>query len=245
MLEPRITDHAIWLVALLLYLYDAARVLGPRELLLVEGAHGRLAPALGDNPFTSSARALAFGPLHLPHRGVFVVPWGRPWGDAATLTATLEAVGRLRASLGALRWLAALGGALLFVVGPALTVVLGPDAAVLYTAAALYPTVAAAIGTVWWRRSRLGLTVGRSVVLGLEMLVCPAFLPNLVRKVTGRHLIETDAAQLLAATATAEDREESLARLARRAEAVLDDPAADGTTRTGLRSYLTTLRAAR
>ena len=245
MLEPRVTDHAIWLVALLLYLFDAARLLGPRELLLVEHAHGRLAAALGDNPFTAGARALAFGPVHLPHRGVFVATWGRPWSDAAALTATLEAVGRLRASLGIVRVLSALAGVLLFVVGPALTLALGPDAAVLYTAAAVYPTVVAAVAALWWRRRRLRLTAGRSVLLSLEVLVCPAFLPNLVRKITGQHAIETDAAQMLAATATAEVTEELLARLARRTEAMLDDEAVDRAAHPDLRSYLATLRSPR
>ncbi|HEX6212170.1 MAG TPA: hypothetical protein VF136_15415 [Methylomirabilota bacterium] len=244
MLEPRAADHAVWLVALLLYVYDAARLLGPRQMLLVEAAGGRLAPALGDNPFASGARALAFGPLHLPHRGVFVAAWGRPWSDDATLAATLEALGQLRGSLGPLRWLAALAGGLLFVVGPALTVTLGPDAAVLYTAAVLYPTVGAAIAALWWRRRRLRLTAGRSVVLSLEVLVCPAFLPNLVRKIIGQHPVETDAAQVLAATAPAEVREELLARLARRAEAILDDDA-DPAARPSLQSYLATLRTAR
>jgi hypothetical protein len=244
-LEPRATDHAIWLVALLLYLYDAARLLGPRELLLVEQAHGRLAPALGDNPFTSRARALAFGPVHLPHRGVFVAAWGRPWSDAAALTTTLEAVGRLRSSLGGVRVLSALAGLLLFVGGPALTLALGPDAAVLYTAAALYPVVVATVAALWWRRRRLGLTTGRSALLSLEILVCPAFLPNLVRKITGQLPIETDAAQVLAATATAEVTEELLARLAHRAEAMLEDDAVDPAAHPGLRRYLATLRSPR
>jgi hypothetical protein len=243
-LEPRAADHAVWLVALLLYVYDAARLLGPRQMLLVETAGGRLVPTLGDNPFASGARALAFGPLHLPHRGVFVATWGRPWSDDATLAATLATLGQLRGSLGPLRWLAALAGGLLFVVGPALTVTLGPDAAVLYTAAVLYPTVGAAIAALWWRRRRLRLTAGRSVVLSFEVLVCPAFLPNLVRKILGQHPLEADAAQVLAAAAPAEVREELLARIARRAEAILDDDA-DPAARPSLQSYLASLRTAR
>jgi hypothetical protein len=244
-LEPRVTDHAIWLVALLLYVYDAARLLGPRQMLLVEAAGGHLAPVLVDNPFASGARALAFGPLHLPHRGVFLAAWGRPWSEGPTLTTTLAALAALRASLGPLRWLALLGGVLLFIAGPALTLTLGPDAAVLYTAAVLYPTVAAAVTALWWRRRRLRLTTGRALVLSLEVLVCPAFLPNLVRKITAQHPIEADAAQVLAAAAPAEARDELLTHLERRTEALLDDDAADPAARPGLRSYLATLRTAR
>ncbi len=246
MLEPtRVADYAIWGVALLLYLYDAARLLGPHDMLLVEAGHGRLAPALADNPFASGTRALAFGPLHLPHRGVFVAAWGRPWCDGARLRTTLESVGRLRASLGVVRLLAALAGVLLFVVGPALTMALGPDAAVLYTAAALYPTVVAAIVALWWWRRPLRLTAGRSAVLSLEVLICPAFLPNLVRKLTGHQSLEADGAQVVVATAAAEVRDEFLARLARRTEAMLEEDAADPATQARLRAYLATLEAAR
>jgi hypothetical protein len=81
-------------------------------------------------------------------------------------------------------------------------------------------------------------------LLSIEVLICPAFLPNLVRKITGQHPIEPDGAQVLAATATAEVRDEFLARLARRTEAMLDD-AADPAAQTGLSSYLATLRTAR
>ena len=245
MLEPRAADHAIWLVAVLLYVYDAARLLGPRQMLLVEDGHGRLAPALGDSPFAPRSRTLAFGPLHLPHRAVFVADWGRSWSGGAELARTLEALARLRGALGVVRVLAALAGALLFVVGPALTVALGPDAAVLCTAAGLYPTVVAAIAAVWWRRHALGLTPGRAAVLSLEVLVCPAFLPNLVRKITGQQRVEADGAQVVVAVAAAEVSEEFLVRLERRAEVMLEASTADPAAQTQLRGYLTTLQGAR
>jgi hypothetical protein len=245
-LEPtRAADYAIWGVALLLYVYDAARLLGPHDMLLVEAGPGRLVPALADNPFTSRTRAVAFGPLHLPHRGVFVATWGRSWCDGAGLGTALGSLGRLRASLGAVRLLAALAGLLLFVVGPALTMALGPDAAVVYTAAGLYPTAVAAIAALWWRRRPFQLTVGRAVVMSLEVLLCPAFLPNLVRKITAHHALDADGAQVLAATAAGEVRDEFLARLARRTEALLDDDTADPAARAHLRTYLATLEGAR
>jgi hypothetical protein len=236
--EPtRLADYAIWGVALLLYAYDAARVLGPREMLLVEAARGRLEPALGDNPFTSRPRALAFAPLHFPHRGVFVATWGRPWSDPGALAATLEPLTQLRTSLGPVRALAVLAGLLLFVVGPLLTLTLGPDAAVLLTAVGLYPTVVAAIVALWWRRPRLRLAPARSVWLSLEVLVCPAFLPNLVRKVTTHHRIEADGAQVLVATAGGDVAAEFLTRLRRRTEDLLDAAGGDP----ALRAYLAEL----
>jgi hypothetical protein len=235
---PRLVDHAIWGVALLLYAWDAARVLGPCQVLLVEGGRGRLAPALGDSPFASGGRTLALGPLHRPHRGAFVAGWGRPWRDEAALAATLASMQRLREALAPLRALAVVGAILLFVAGPALTLALGPDAAVVYTAAGLYPTVLAALATVWWRRHRLGLTRARAARVSLEVLVCPAFLPSLVRTLTGHHPVEADAAQVLLATADAGTAGDLVTRLRRRTEDLLDAGDADPARQAELRAYL-------
>jgi len=241
----RVADYAIWGVALLLYVYDAARLLKSREVLLAEAGGGRLVPVIGDNPFTSATRAVVFGPLHQPHRGVFVARWGQAWNRAEELRATLDALGRFRASLGVARVLGAVAFVLLFFVGPALTMGLGPDAAVVYTAAALYPTVGVSIGALWWRRRHFRLTAPRCAVLSVEVLVCPAFLPNLVRKITGHYPIEADGAQVLVALAGTGVRDEFLARLERRAEEMLDADASDPAAQAQLRTYLTALRAAR
>ncbi len=244
MLEPpRLADYAIWGVAVVLYAYDAARRLGPREFLLIEAAGGRLEPSLNDSTFTARARVLAFGPLHLPHRGVFVASWGRPRSDEAGLRTTLEALARFRGSLRAARAMAGLAFGWLFLVGPALTLTLGPDAAVLYTAAGLYPTVIAAIVALWWRRGHFRLTRARAALLSVEVLVCPAFLPNLVRKLTAPYPIEIDGAQVAVATAAPEVRAEFLVRLERRMQAMIeDDGGADPAARAQLDAYLTTLR---
>jgi hypothetical protein len=243
--HTRPTEFAIWVVAFLLYAYDAARLLGPRELLLVEAGGGRLAPVIGDNPFTAGGRTLAFGPLHLPHRGSFLASWGRTWSHGDGAQATLDAVTRLRASLGPVRVLAVLAALLLFVLGPALTLPFGPDAAVVGVAAGLYPTVVAAIVTLWWRRQRFGLAARRTLWLSFEILVCPAFLPNLVRKLTGQQALEADAAQVLVATAAPEVRDEFLARLQTRAEGLLEAGEAEAAGHEDLKQYVATLRGVR
>ncbi len=238
-------DYAIWLLALVLYVGDAARVLSPRQLLLVEAGRGRLAPGLGEHTFSTVGRSLVFGPVHLPHRGVFVASWSTAWRDGAALQATLRSIEELRGALTVLRPLVCLVFALLFVAGPVLTWTLGPDAAVLSTAIVLYPSIAVTIGALWWKRRDLRLSAGRSAWLSVEMLVCPAFLPNLVRKITTAQPVDADGAQVLAATAPPEVREEFLARLAVRTEALIDEAGDDEAGRQQLRAYLATVRAAR
>jgi hypothetical protein len=241
--QPRAADYAIWLVALLLYACDAAKLLAPRELLLVEAGAGRLGAVFSENPFTLAGRVLAFGPLLRPWRGVFVAAWGRPWLDGGRVTAAVESLAGLGRSLLVARIIAVWAFALLFVIGPALTLTLGPDAAVLYTAAALYPTVVATIAVLWWRRRAFGLAAGRCARLSLEVLLCPAFLPNLVRKLTASLPIEADAAQMLAAAGAPDVTETVLARLERRAEELIEEAATDEPAGAELRVYLATLRS--
>jgi len=243
--HARLADHAIWGVALALYAYDAARLVGPHDVLLVEAGGGRLAPTLSDPPFAAWTRVLSFAPLHLPHRAVFRAAWGRPWREAGAVAATVDALARLRDALGPVRITAALAALLLFAVGPALTLTLGPNAAVLYTAAAVYPTALGAGATLWIRRRRLGLGATRCALLSLEVLVCPAFLPNLVRKLTESPPLDVDAVQIVDATADAATAGEFVARVERRTEEMLETDDGDSTAQSRLRAYLAALAGAR
>jgi hypothetical protein len=242
---PRAPEYTIWAVAFVLFLTDAARLLSAREVLLVEAGRGRLAAAFTANPYTLGGRVLSFGPLHLPHRGVFVAPWNRAWSDAATVQAVVDRLRRLAHSLLVPRVIAAGAFCLLFVLGPALTFLLGVGAAVVLIALAAYTTVIVAIGFVWWKRATFGLSARKATFITLELLACPAFLPNLVRKITTSTPIDADAAQLVLATSTEEMAEAFLARLEARTEALLGEASPDESLEGDLRAYLTAVRSGR
>jgi hypothetical protein len=242
--QTRGSDYVIWGVAALLYVIDAARLLAPREVLLVEAGRRRLSALISSDPFTLGGRVLCFAPLLRPHRGVFVAPWGRPWQPAGELPAVVDGIERLRASLGVGRVLAWAGAALLFVVGPALTLALGPNAAVVFTAILLYPAVAVAIGWLWWRRPRLGVGVGHALLVSVEMAICPPMLLNLVRKITGAHALTVDGGQLAGIMAPDEARPAAMAAILGRTEALLDAAAPDSSEADELQRYLVTLRSA-
>lgn len=246
MLDPtHDADYTIWIVAALLYVSDAAKLLAPRELLLVEAGRGRLAAAFSASPYTIAGRVLAFAPLLGPCRGIFVAKWGSAWTDHARLKPMLESIERLRGSLLGARVLAAWAFVLLFVVGPALTLSLGTAPAILCTAAALYPTAIAAIVFLWWRRRALRLTRARLVGLCVEILVCPAFLPNLVRKITVLETVHADGAQVLVVAAASDVRSEFLTRLESRTEELIEGTDPADPAQAQLRAYLTTVRGAR
>jgi len=242
--ETRVGDVTIWLVAGILYVLDAAKLLSPRDLLLVEaGWSGYLTPVFRAYPLTLAGRVLVFGPLLQPYRGVFVAPWGQTWTEAARIEANLEVLARLRGSLVVARLLATWAFGLLFIVGPALSLARGPSTAILYVAAAVYPAGLVASVMLWWRRSSFGMTPTRCAGLGLEVLVCPAFLPNLVRKITTLHRLEADAAQILLETGAQALTEDFLLNLEARADELGE--AMDPQGQEQLRVYLATVRGVR
>lgn len=242
--EIRSGDYAIWLAAAVLCVLDAAKLLSPREMLLVEAAgRNRLSPVFSAYPFTLAGRVLVWGPLLLPHRAVFVAPWGEGWTEAEKLEAELARIARLRGSLLPVRLLACWAFLLLFFVGPLLSFLRGPSAAILYVALGVYPAGLAAIAVLWAGRGRLGLTPIRCAVLGLEIFVCPAFLPNLVRKVTTNQRLEADGVQVLSATNASVLTDDFLGSLEARAEELAE--AADSQEQEALRIYLAALRDSR
>jgi hypothetical protein len=242
--DTHAADYTIWVVAFGLYAVDAARLLSSRQLLLVEAGARGLAVAFSAHPFTLAGRVLELGPLLQPHRGVFVASWGGAWADTARLRAAIGSLEGLRGTLRPARLLAVWAFVVLFLMGPTLTLLFGPSLAIVYTAALLYPSVLFAIVSLWWQRRRYALGGTRLAWLGAELLVCPALLPNLVRKITALHAIDVDGAQILAATGAAGIKEEFLGRLESRAAEFVDGADVNPHEEKQLRSYVAAVKSA-
>jgi hypothetical protein len=85
----------------------------------------------------------------------------------------------------------------------------------------------------------------RPVLVGCaEIFVCPAFGPNLVRKITARHRVQADAAQLLLATASGDTTLPFLAKLERRTEKLIEETE-EAVAVGELSTYLATIRGVR
>jgi hypothetical protein len=172
-----------------------------------------------------------------------VAPWGQAWTEPSKIEANLEVLARLRGSLLVARLLATWAFGLLFIVGPPLSLVRGPTTAILYVAAAVYPAGLVALTMLWWQRRSFGMTPIRCAGLGLEVLVCPAFLPNLVRRITTLHRLEADAAQILLKTGAHTLTEDFLGKLEARAEELGEATNPQGQEQ--FRVYMATVRGAR
>lgn len=231
-------DYAIWLLAFGLYVFDSAKLLQATQLLLVETGGRGLAPAISDAPFTLGGRVVEFCPLLLPYRGVFVTSWGGPWTEPDRLTEFVARLSEFRRRLLALRVIAACGFTWLFIVGPAFTWLLGPVAAIYYTAAGVYLTIVVAVGFLWCRRRDFGLTAAHAAWLSAELLVCPPCLASVVRKVTVAVPFDVDGVQVALAAIAGEMKAGFVERLESRAQELIGNLDGGDDKTAGLVSYL-------
>lgn len=88
-------------------------------------------------------------------------------------------------------------------------------------------------------------TPSHAIWLTIDILICPAFLPNLTRKITAREPIAVDGVQIVFARATSEMKAELVRRIENRTEGLGEESdALDEAGVNEMRSYLDVVRAA-
>jgi hypothetical protein len=234
----------IWVIAFLFYAVDSAKLLLPREMLLIETRRGGLRTSLSAVPFLIAGRPLYFCPLHLPQRAVYRAAWGSMTNDADLDTA-LESLRGRRKPLLPFRVVATVMFTLLFFVGPSLTLFLGPDTAIVYLAGFVYVVALGSAAAVWFLKDHLAVAPGHAIRLGLELVLCPAFVPNIVRRITCSWKIEADGVQLGMVASTPDLREQLVNRVEVRVGELLEDLPADDPEAERLRAYMAAVAAAR
>jgi hypothetical protein len=236
-------DYAIWIVAFIVYLVDAAKLLSPSEFLLCAMGRGKFAPELSEAPLTLAGRIVAFGPVLQPDRAVFVLRWGDSVGNTSQLPAALERMADVSSALFPLRLVVIWISVWLFMAGPTLTFLLGPTVAIYVTIAAVYPAALIAGLLLWRLRERLRVSRIRIVMLVAEGLAFPPSLVNLVRKVTLAETVDVDGVQLALTVLDSGDREVFWERLQSRAEEMINDMEPQDPRGERLQSYIATARA--
>lgn len=170
-----------WLVALLLafYLKDCLLLLRPDEAVLRRGLRGRWQAGFGLRDWTLRGREPYMCHPLRPFEPVWRVPWlSDPVAAAAPCQVQVPAV------LAALRpWVAGIWLSL-FVLLP---VCLFMQAPLVLTSAVLtliYLQIGAALAITWRARARLELDGPRFATLAAEVLACPPYAANLLRKLS-------------------------------------------------------------
>lgn len=176
------------LVALGLYLFDSAVLLHINEAVITPRRGGGWRLRFGSRHFTIRGLELYLPSPFLPHRPGFRLLWeSRP--GPVDAPGTWEARRRLFRPVAPLVWSMACA---LFVLLPlGLYSVLG-DWALLLAIAMLYSGIGGALLWLGMKRKQLGLSARRLAILAFELLACPPFAVNVVRRVAAEMPLDAD-----------------------------------------------------
>lgn len=172
--------------AWLLYLFDSGAALYADELLFATGMGGWHNVA-GGGQLLFGRRVLLPNPL-LPGARLLRICWSRASSvpaNAETSAATLEHVetAAFRQALRPLQFGVGLLLVLIAVALPALFHGYGPGLPLLLLVIAIYALNLAMAAWLWHARVRLGLGKRACLLLTVDLLLCPPFAINLVRKI--------------------------------------------------------------
>jgi hypothetical protein len=161
------------------YLYDSALLLYADEVVFARPLR-RWRAALGEGA-TWQGRFLAFPALSAPGAPVFRAVWSEG-GRTARAPATERVLGVLRP----LRWAAWLVAFALFALVPLALLLHASQGWLLGLLALIYLPTLLAVAHLARYRAALGLAWGELAAIAFDVLACPPFALNLVRRVTLR-----------------------------------------------------------
>jgi hypothetical protein len=179
-------EIALPIGAIAFFLYDSSTLLFGNELLYVR--RGSRWSATGGLNLYLFGKRVCLPALFSPHALIFRVAWSE--GDARTGSPAEWPPPSL---ISALRPVQYICGALYFallVLLPVISIALGAGALLLLLFGAYYSLTLAAVVVAYFRRGALGLTGKAFWLLALDVLACPPFAVNLVRRITLRFRLE-------------------------------------------------------
>lgn len=210
-------EAALVLGALAFYLYDSSLLICSDEVVFTNDSK-QWAWTLGAD-FTLAGRYLVFPGLFRPGASVIRANWHGTGPTTALRTsrpACLDA-------LAPLRWFARLIALLLFVAMPLVLVFTSSVAAMLVVGAGLYSAAIASTLYLVRKRHALGLSPRMLASIAIDVIACPPFAVNVVRKVT-LNACTLDAPQAFARTELSAQTYATLLAEARTRMAAADIP---------------------
>ncbi len=183
-----------WTAALVIVLVDSATLLAPGEFAFAFDRDGRPRLRIPTAPFLIRQKDLLIAALKYFATPFFVASVAAPDAlDAARLAELRATAARCRAMC-AYSYVTA---AALVVVGPVASLTLGIGVALLGILPVLYLTAALALMAIFVTRQDFGLTGGKFASLAFELIVCPALVVNLNKRLVDRTRVVPNAFLLI------------------------------------------------
>lgn len=186
-----ISDSAFWLLAFALYVIDNMKLIEGQEMLLIESVALRIEPRLTQIPFEIRGRCLVILSPFLPFLMAFKAKWSVKGGkDIRALKRDRRLILRLQRRVFQLRLIAALSFVNLFIAGPILTSRMGL-ASTLLKIGPVHLSLLLLLGFVV-TRDAFGLPARYWALFVLECVICPMYLPTLLKRLSWRTVLESD-----------------------------------------------------
>lgn len=166
--------------AIALYLYDCSVLLFGNELVYIRDS-GRWKAAGGFDLFVFGKRVCLPSPL-APRALIFRVAWSE--NDARTGVAEDWPQPSLLQALKPLQFIGSALHLMLLLLLPLLSIFFGAGLLLLGLFGAFYLLTVSALIVAWRRREMLGLRGKAFWMLALDVIACPPFAVNMVRKIT-------------------------------------------------------------
>ena len=203
----------LMVLAIGLYLYDSALLLHVNEGVILPKRGGGWLVRFGSSNVCLMGKELYLPSPFSPHRPAFRLLWDLP-SKPMEVQSAWEARRELFKAVVPLVWAMAFA---LFVLLPlGLFSRLG-DRMVLLAIVVLYLNIAGALSWLGMHRKQLGMSIRHFGVLAFELLVCPPFAVNVIRRVSLEMPVDDDlmvvARQLQAPADWSATRERFIARL--------------------------------
>ena len=186
-----ISDSAFWFLAFALYVIDNIKLIDGKEMLLVEGLTLRMEPRLAQIPFEIMRRCLVVLNPFLPFLMAFKMRWlTESSGDIHSLRRDRCLILTLQKRVMWLRLIAGLSFINLFVAGPILTSRMGL-ASSLILIGPIHIAVILILVMFFVIQDAFGLPMRYWVTFVLECLICPMYLPTVLKRLSWRIALES------------------------------------------------------
>ena len=168
------------LLAVGLYLYDSAILMFSNEALLIPKANDHWFVGFGSNGTTFKGKGVYIPNPFLPVQPLFKLTWnieGEAKGFVHPWTANRAGYGRLVPLVWSL-------AALTFILLPVVLFKRLGDTLILLSFCLIYANVLSIMLALWLNRERFELTHRGLVAMSLDLLVCPPFALNIIRRLS-------------------------------------------------------------
>lgn len=171
------------------YLYDSAMLLFFNDIIFVE-RYGTWSFACPSDRWQILGKLLYFPNPLKPDASLFRLTWSTD--SQTSIDSQDEATERLIKALNPLRYLA-LGLLFIMIFGlPVVILILGTGLWFYILLAAIYITILLMLFYSYWRKGALGISRRVWATLAFEIVLCPPFALNIVRKLTLKHVLTSN-----------------------------------------------------